>query len=543
MNYAERWTDRDQHSAGAQLLDRPPQEVETDALPQTAARAAAAPPLVCSTLAEGDRFGRRCYYAVLATVAVLTCLPVWLVEYPPLVDYPNHLARNYIRQAGGDIALFAERYTFDHTPVPALGMDAVMAALQTVLDVYSAGKVFVTITLLAYLLGGHLLGWAIHGRPTWLALATALFAYHSMFFYGYTNYSLSLGMFLVALAGWLTWSRRPTAATLLLFQLLVLVCYFTHLAGFLLLGGAVGVIGVWRGVCERRMAAYSMTMLPLVVPVVLFVAFRPAASSHEGILWSTLTEKLIGALCLVRTYSTRLDVMYLLVLAALVTATALSLRRVRCDVGVLLAGLAFVTMFVIGPKEINGGGAPADARFLPAAAPLLLLAPQLTLRRRRAVLLLAALVGMIAVRTTVIAREWQPLDRALAVQVSLFQHVREGATLYPIVALTDDTATNKRNLALWHAVHYATVERHTYSPGLLAYPGQQTIRYRHQPTWMHPSAERFPDLDAVDWERIFARYDYLWCYRVPPDYRAFLERRCTVVASGGDGVIFQAPSH
>jgi hypothetical protein len=33
---------------------------------------------------------------LLALIAVALLFPVWLVRYPPLLDYPNHLARSFV---------------------------------------------------------------------------------------------------------------------------------------------------------------------------------------------------------------------------------------------------------------------------------------------------------------------------------------------------------------------------------------------------------------------------------------------------------------
>ena len=222
-------------------------------------------------------------------------------------------------------------------------------------------------------------------------------------------------------------------------------------------------------------------MVPLVPPVLLLLAYRPPLGNDRTILWSTLTEKVIGTLSLIRTYNTTLDGGYLLLLLVVLGVTALSLRHLRADGATLLTGLAFVLLFVAGPREIHGGGAPVDARMLPAAAPLLLIAPELTLRRRRAELLLAALLGLIGLRVGVIANEWRPLSAEIASQVELFVQVPHGATLYPILGMPQDLTVRRRVRVLLHAAHYATVIRHTYSPGLLAYPGQQPIRYRYPP--------------------------------------------------------------
>lgn len=499
----------------------------------------AAAPLVSSTLPEHAPRARRWYYALTALVAVLVCLPVWLVEYPPLVDYPNHLARCYIFDHYADEPLFQERYTFDTTPIPSLGTDLFIGTLERVVDVYTAGKLFLTLTLLLYYFGGHWLGCAIHGRPTWLAVGTALFCYHSGFFYGFTNYSLSLGMFLVALAAWVGWWRHGGAVRLTLFQGLVFLCYFTHLAGLLLVGVAVTLFGLWHGVRERRTARCMLGMLPLVPPVLLFLLFRPPLGADHDIIWSSLADKVIGACCLIRTYNTTLDGVYLLVLLATIGALGLSLQRLRVDGATLLTGLVFVLLFLVGPKEIHGGGSPVDARMLPAAAPLLLVAPELTLRRRRAVLLLAALVGLIGLRGGVIASEWRPLSEEIAGQVELFAQLPHGATLYPILGMPEDLTTRKRVRVMLHAVHYATVERHSYSPGLLAYPGQQPIRYRYPPLPLCYDGEKVAAVSAVSWERVFREFDYVWAYQPPADFEALLRQRCTVVAVTPHGTIYR----
>ncbi len=500
---------------------------------------AAAAPHIWSTLAKHDRRAVYWYYALTALVAVAVCLPIWFVEYPPLVDYPNHLARCYIFNRYGDEPLFPERYTFDATPIPSLGTDLFVGTLEHVVDVYTAGKLLLTLTLLLYFLGGHLLGRAIHGRPTWLALATALGCYHSGFFYGFTNYSLSLGMFLVALATWVGWWRHGGAARLALFQALVFQCYFTHLAGMLFVGAAVGLFSLWHGIGERRIGWALLGMLPLVPPTLLLFAFRPPLGADHDILWSSIAEKVIGSLCLIRTYNTTLDGIYLLVLLAVVAVLALSLRQIRADGAALLTGLVFVFLFVVGPKEIHGGGSPVDARMLPAAAPLLLVAPELVLRRRRAMLLLSALLGLIGLRIGIIISEWPPLSNEIAGQVELFAQVPHGATLYPIICMPEDLTERKRVRVLLHAAHYATVERHTYSPGPLAYPGQQPIRYRYAPTPICYDGEKIAAVGDVDWERVFREFEYVWGYQLPPDFDALLRQRCTVVAATPHGTIYR----
>ena len=61
--------------------------------------------LVSTTLAEHSP-DRRWYHVLTWLIAALVGLPIWCVAYPPLVDYPNHLARCYIFEHSGDEPLF-----------------------------------------------------------------------------------------------------------------------------------------------------------------------------------------------------------------------------------------------------------------------------------------------------------------------------------------------------------------------------------------------------------------------------------------------------
>ncbi len=150
---------------------------------------------------------RGWYGLILLLLAILLVVPIWAVEYPPLVDYPNHLARGYILYHYDDVPSFREYYDIDYVSTPSLAMDLFMLALQPICDIRIAGKLFLTLTMLLWMLGWHLLGRAIHGRPTWLALGAGLFAYHSMFFYGFTNFAFGLGVFLIAFAAWFHGAR------------------------------------------------------------------------------------------------------------------------------------------------------------------------------------------------------------------------------------------------------------------------------------------------------------------------------------------------
>ncbi|HZZ79206.1 MAG TPA: hypothetical protein VFE62_11845, partial [Gemmataceae bacterium] len=78
---------------------------------------------------------RGIYGFVLAALALILIVPIWLVDYPPLVDYPNHLARGYILYHHDDVASFRDHFDVDYFSTPSLAMDLFLVALQPICDV------------------------------------------------------------------------------------------------------------------------------------------------------------------------------------------------------------------------------------------------------------------------------------------------------------------------------------------------------------------------------------------------------------------------
>ena len=71
---------------------------------------------------------------LMGLIGTALLLPVWLVRYPPLLDYPNHLARGFVLAHLNDPAFhFRGFYRAEWGPYPYLGMDLALVTLQRVL--------------------------------------------------------------------------------------------------------------------------------------------------------------------------------------------------------------------------------------------------------------------------------------------------------------------------------------------------------------------------------------------------------------------------
>ena len=226
---------------------------------------------------------------VLAAALALQLLPVLLLQRLVTVDGPAHLLGGSVLQRYGDAGadLVRRFYEVDLRPVPNLMTTFVLAGLLHVLGPDPAELVLVAAYVVLLVLG---LRYALRGvdpQATWLAVAALPFVGSYLYYYGFYNFCLALGLslFVVGLAlrrreGWSLQATLGLAA-------LLLVTWTAHLLPLLVAGLLVAVLGVARAVEARRHGAGVLRHLvgPAVaaVPVIaLTLVFLASSAAERG---------------------------------------------------------------------------------------------------------------------------------------------------------------------------------------------------------------------------------------------------------------------
>ena len=97
--------------------------------------------------------GARLAAAII--LAALLILPIWIVAFPPLLDYPNHLARAFILAHLHDSQFSFQKFFGPiGERIPISGWTPSMAVLARIFPIETAGRVFLSLCVLA-LAGGH----------------------------------------------------------------------------------------------------------------------------------------------------------------------------------------------------------------------------------------------------------------------------------------------------------------------------------------------------------------------------------------------------
>ena len=214
------------------------------------------------------------FIALLAVVSV----PVFSTVLPPLVDYPNHLARMHLLAEGGN-----QFYAVRWAPLPNLAEDLIVPALAHLMPLDLAGKIFLVITF-GLIAGGTLwLNRVVSGGWRWWGLLGFLLLYDRILLWGSLNYLFGLGVAICGVALWLGLEERR-AARMLVGSAIALACFFSHIAALGVYALAILGVELSPALSLLRAGRYrdltrriAFAAAPFALPAILFLFCQPAA--------------------------------------------------------------------------------------------------------------------------------------------------------------------------------------------------------------------------------------------------------------------------
>gem|GEM_PF-5033196 len=284
---------------------------------------------------------------ILVVIFVLACIPIWIVKYPPLVDYPMHVARAYLLSLPQDGQGITEFYQAKWQPIPNLGMDIIVSQIMHFMPPLVAGKVFLCLIQLGLLSGSFAFAVALHKRITIAAFLPALALYDQWFFMGFANYLFGIGIAFWAVAVWLwseDWPKSKRWAAMAGFAVVLVVC---HMMALLVAVGTIFVLSLRDGPklkATTRVLVGSATVCVLAYIGLLVIGRIP-------IQWDARIETLKNTMGI-----------SVFGVTALMTGGTMLAKRPQRDLALLLGLLVFT---IFGPSFIGGTAFACDRLSLP----------------------------------------------------------------------------------------------------------------------------------------------------------------------------------
>lgn len=417
---------------------------------------------------------QRWRVGLVATLSlVIASAPLFSTVLPPLVDYPNHLARFSLLVSGGN-QYFAVRWA----PLPNLAGDLIVPALARLVPLAAAGKLFL-VAIFALTLGGAAwLNRVASGSWRLWPLLAAVFLYNREFLWGFLNYLFGLGCALCGGALWLALENRPTWLRVATSGLIALVCFVSHIAAFgvyaLIVAGIEAAPAVaelrarnWRSPARRAAVAGAQ----FVTPAAIVLGWWHAADHGGGFSYGRFARKPDLLFSVFDNYNRPFDIVCFVLLLLLIGGLAWRRRlqvvpRLAPAVGLLVAA------FVLLPTQMLSGSG-ADHRLAPAIFVLLVASAAPRWPSRRAAACVAGTVAvMLGARMVVIEAVWLRADRIYRKDLAAIDKLPNGAKL--AVAFPPD-AVAAGSIPELHVPTLAVWRRQAFVPTLFAYPAQQPI--------------------------------------------------------------------
>ena len=188
----------------------------------------------------------RLFLTIFCLLAVATALPIWLVEYLPLLDLPNHLSAITVWHYHDDPNWhFAENYQLNLVPLPSWAHYYTVHLLTYLTrSVELANRIFLTAYAFAVPTGAWLFTRRFN-RSHWLALFAFPLVWNFNFADGFIAYCAGFAWVPLVLVVVDRYCARPTWPGALAVLVLGSLTYFFHLlayALFLVCGGLLVLV-------------------------------------------------------------------------------------------------------------------------------------------------------------------------------------------------------------------------------------------------------------------------------------------------------------
>lgn len=410
-------------------------------------------------------------YVLLSIIAVY---PIISVEVPPLVDYPNHLARIHILSAWETTPILQNNYSVHWKLAPNLAMDLILVPLSKFVPLYLLGQGFLVATLLLMVVGTVVLSKVVNGKVgLWPALSFLLL-YNHAFFWGFLNFLFSATIALLAFSGWIYLRNISNWKRILIFSFLSLLLFFFHLFGVLIYAVLTLGFEMWYSrrsepSKSRRFTGWYAYFAQFALPTILFLTWASGHDTEGDAItrFGPFAAKLISIVSPVHFGIPLVDFPSILFLG--VVAILVCTRRMVGFAPALKLPAFFLALTALAMPNYLSGVWGTDFRIPPILCCVLLagIRDEKMSPNSRRIILGTALV-IFVVRTSVITDRWHNLDEKFQEFRQASEIITPGASILVVQDQRDlpVDVVDLYAMQFWHMGALAIIERDAFYPSL-----------------------------------------------------------------------------
>lgn len=490
---------------------------------------------------------------LFAGMVLLLLVPLWSVPYLPTTDGPSHVYNaSVLRHLGSaEHPLYREHYEVDRRPIPNWLSHAALALLMFPFSPRVAEKVLLSGYVILFAVAARHLAGSVDPDRRWLAWLALPFIYSQLLQMGFYNFVFSLAFYLLAVATWWRHRSRPDLGLALKLNLLLLLCWFSHIVSLVLALASIGILWLvtlrsHRSQAWKRHLLHVALLAPQVLLPLWFVRDQAkgavATAWDAGFLWTFLLR--LRVLHSVDDSQIWIGTALALLFLVLVAATLAGRRRegrlfpdLEERDGFLLLSLLAAVLYFLGPEGMSGGTLLKNRLSL---YPYLLLIPWLAPRGRA---WRGAVVTAVAVLTLLqvgVLTRWQRrVQPEIREMLAAADPIAPDSRVLPLVFRRNAAARGPGVLS--HALDHAAAEKGWVSWGNYeAMTGHFPLRFRRDVGQSDIfGLEAHPG--QLNLRAYKGRTDYVFTWKMPPGSRMErqLRQHFKPIAEEGPGRVYR----
>ena len=445
-------------------------------------------------LPAGFLDGATAWWTGLVLMLATLLVPLLITPVPPLLDYPNHLARCYLLAFGNGDPILRQMFVAHWRIIPNIAIDLILPGMMHIFSPLTAGRIMLAFCILLPTTGAIALSYAWFRRRSLWQLATGFAAFNALFLLGFMNFEIAIGMAMWAAAAWIMYRESRPIFTVALACLFTPLVFFFHLFGLCFYALLVGSYEIFV-LLERRnqhslnigFAAKRTAVLfvPMIVPAILYLA-SPLEKVSLPPLWKSIPAKVYLAFDSMLSYSPAFD---FFVVASLIAFIAFCFvgRRARVSKIGLICASVLLGVYAVAPFSLKGVHF-VDSRLTVMLAFIVFASfTPIALSRRERNFALALFAIIFVARMAFITDVWHDSQRDLADVRQVIEPVTPGSrVLVAYVSPEDNPAWDKIipksrrvpkvSATYWHLASFVLIDRHAFWPNIFAEEYQQPIQ-------------------------------------------------------------------
>lgn len=407
---------------------------------------------------------------LLATLIVLT--PLMLVQFPALIDYPVHLARQWILIQINESTALQVNYLIDWGFKPNLAMDLITPMLASLFPLLSAAKIFTALAMLSPVVGVGILSATLGGKPALSMLVAMCFVYNLALTGGFLNFLFGLGLALIAFARWLRHASDQLCTRILIGILSCIVLFFAHLFALLAFLVVVVAFELAESYSNPQRVKKSLALiLSLSTVTIILWLLKPEGPANSNFFYGSLASRLRAMFSPINGLFPVTDIVLLLLSLSAVFLWFKLHQHPSLHPQVRWSLLALLLVSFIIPQAV-GGGAVLAIRLPIALAFFLIASLSLSwLSPRSEKLFILILLLFLVMRSVDVTLHWRAQDTRYREFWGISSLIEPGAK---VLAL-QSRELEKQAMLDMHVVTLSVVSRCTFVPHMAKLKDQHPI--------------------------------------------------------------------